>query len=72
MVQAGLGVSVLPTTAIEVCNVAGLKVLRLHAPRCAVPWGFCTCRRAAWARTARLLLRFVKDAGPIPLGKQPE
>lgn len=72
MVQAGLGVSVLPTTAIEVCNVAGLKVLRLHAPRVRRPLGFLHLPTRSLSPAARLLLRFVKDAGPIPLGKQPE
>jgi LysR family carnitine catabolism transcriptional activator len=61
MVRAGLGVTVLPTTAIEVCNITGLKVLRLRSPRMLRPLGFLHQPTRNLSPAANVLLRFVKE-----------
>lgn len=63
LARAGLGVAVMPSTAVRICNVTGLKILSIVEPTVSRPIGFLYRSMAALSPPAKTFLKFVSDSG---------
>jgi len=62
LARAGLGVAVMPSTAVRTCNVTGLKILSIVEPTVHRPIGFLYRSMAALSPPAKAFVKFVSDS----------